>query len=363
MQVMQERHVMTDTVRDDDPQRASQMDASAPHSEHDHGHDLEHTHGVRPGTDRRYLLIALALLVGFMLFEVVLGFLASSLALLSDAGHMLTDVGALVMALVTMRLAAAPAQGRNTFGLKRAEILSAQANGVTLVALAALFAYEAIRRIIAPPQVEGGLVLIVALVCIGVNLAATWALARANRQSLNVEGSFQHILTDLYAFIATAVAGALILLTHLNILDALASLVVAGLMLRAGIGLLRESTRVLLEAVPAGLEPERIGAALAAEPGVARVHDLHVWEVTSGFAALAAHVHVDPRATADERNALLDRLTRLLVERFQITHSTLQLEADECVCNRCDGATIYCAHAATANVEQTRTNAAGGARS
>lgn len=350
---------MRDTKRDetaDDPAlaRIPDLRPSGHAHSHDHHHDHQHDHSLRPDADHRYLVIALVLLVGFMLVEVILGFLASSLALISDAGHMLTDVGALVMALVAMRLAAAPAQGRNTFGLKRAEILSAQANGVTLVALAALFVYEAIRRLIDPPKVEGGLVLIVALLGVAVNLAATWALSRANRQSLNVEGSFQHILTDLYAFIATAVAGGLILLTGFNRLDALASLLVAGLMLRAGIGLIRDSTRILLEVAPAGLEPEQIGAALADEPGVTQVHDLHIWEVTSGFAALSSHIHVDSCYAGDERNALLDRLTRLLAERFKITHSTLQLETETCVCDHCDGATLYCAHTPTAGVSGAR---------
>ena len=305
---------------------------------HDYAHDHTHSHSFRPDADRRYLVIALALLVGFMLFEVILGFLASSLALISDAGHMLTDVGALVMALVAMRLAASPADGQRTFGLKRAEILSAQINGITLLVLAALFIVEAIQRLITPPRVEGGLVFVVALVGIAVNLAATWALARANRQSLNVEGSFQHILTDLYAFIATAIAGALIYFTGFTRFDALAALVVAALMARAGIGLVRASWRILLEAAPDDLDPASIAQTLMQEPGVTGAHDLHIWEVTSGFPVLSAHVDVADTLGAEQRNDLLDRLTRLLDTRFGIHHTTIQLE-----CALCDSDGLFCA--------------------
>ena len=306
-----------------------------------HAEHAGHTHGVRADADKRYLTIALLLIVGFMILEVIIGFLASSLALISDAGHMLTDAGAIGLALVAMRLAAQPASGRHTFGLKRVEIISAQVNGITLLVLAGLFIVEAIHRLIEPPQVEGGLVFIVAVIGAGVNLAATWALSRANRQSLNVEGSFQHILTDLYAFIATAIAGALIYLTGITRFDALAALVIAGLMLRAGISLVRESYHIFLEGVPRGLDPAAIDAALRAEPGVVQVHDLHVWEVTSGFPALSAHIHVDGRLRVGEQNALLERLTHLLEERFGITHTTLQLECADCL--GCDADGLYCA--------------------
>ena len=309
--------------------------------DHAHGDHAGHTHGVSANADRRYLAIALALIVGFMLAEVIVGILASSLALISDAGHMLTDAGALALALVAMRLAARPAAGAHTFGLKRVEILSAQANGITLLALAALFIYEGIRRLIWPPQVEGGLVFIVALVGIAVNLLATWALSKANRQSLNVEGSFQHILTDLYAFIATAIAGGLIQLTGINRFDAIAALVVAALMLRAGYGLVKASWRIFLEAAPRGIDPEEVGATLAAEHGVARVHDLHVWEVTSGFPALSAHVQVAGDRPLSACDALLGTLNGVLAQRYNITHTTIQFECADCAPRAAD--TLYCA--------------------
>jgi cobalt-zinc-cadmium efflux system protein len=281
------------------------------------GHSHPHTE------DSRRLTIALVLLLAFMAAEVVVGIVASSLALLADAAHMLTDAGAIALALFAARLARRPPEGGFTFGYRRAEILSAQLNGATLVGLGTLIGIEGIRRLVEPPEVEGAAVLIVAIVGIMVNLVATWVLAGANRRSLNVEGAFQHVLNDLFAFIATAVAGAIILLTDFGRADGIAALLVAALMLYSGVGLLRESGRVLLEAAPRGLDPEKIGNALAAEHHVVEVHDLHVWEVTSGFPALSAHVTV--RSGCDTQ-AHRRQLAELLQERFGITHTTLQVE-------------------------------------
>jgi cobalt-zinc-cadmium efflux system protein len=289
-----------------------------PPNHHHHDHELVAT------ADGRRLSLALALILGFMAVEVVVGILASSLALLSDAAHMLTDAGAIALALVAARLSGRPAGGGFTFGLKRAEILSAQVNGVTLVALATVIVFEGIRRLIEPPEVEGSAVLAVALAGIVVNLVAASVLAGAQRRSLNVEGAFQHVLTDLYAFIATAIAGGVILATGFGAADGIAALFVAALMLRSGWGLLRESGRVLLEAAPRGLDPEEIGSALAAEPHVVEVHDLHVWEVTSGMPSLSAHVTVGAGCDAQSHRR---QLAQLLQERFGIEHTTLQVEA------------------------------------
>jgi cobalt-zinc-cadmium efflux system protein len=282
-----------------------------------------HNHGASADADRGKLTVALVLILGFMAAEVVTGIVANSLALLSDAAHMLTDAAAIGLSLVAIRLAKRPAEGQMTFGLKRVEILSAQANGITLLVLAAIIAIEGVRRLIDPPGVDGALVLVVALTGVVVNLAATAVLARANRQSLNVEGSFQHLLTDLYAFIGTAIAAAVILLTDFNQADAIASLLVAALMLRSAIGLLRESGRIFLEASPKGLDPGQIGRLMAAQPGVVEVHDLHVWEVTSEFPALSAHVIV-AQDTDCHRTRL--ELADLIEHEFGIHHTTLQVE-------------------------------------
>jgi cobalt-zinc-cadmium efflux system protein len=286
---------------------------------HDHAHG--HTHGS--GDDARRLALALALIVTFMVGEVVAGILAHSLALLSDAAHMLTDAGALALSLVVLRLAARPAGGNRTFGLRRSEILSAQANGAALLVLAGLIVYGAVRRLVSPPDARGGVMLVVALVGIGVNLVATWQLAGANRRSLNIEGSFQHLLTDLFAFIATAIAGAVILAAGWVRADPVAALLVAALMLRASWGLLRDSGRVLLDIAPSGLPVHEIGTAMASHPGVVQVHDLHVWEVTTEFPTLSAHVLVEPGADC---HGIRRELEALLRDRFGLEHTTLQVE-------------------------------------
>jgi cobalt-zinc-cadmium efflux system protein len=291
---------------------------------HDHGGGAHaHSHGVSEDADRGKLAIALALIVGFMAVEVVVGIVTSSLALLSDAAHMLTDAGAIGLALVALRLARRPAEGNFTFGLKRAEILSAQLNGATLAVLGVLILYEGVRRLFSPPDVPGAPLLVVALVGVAVNLAATWTLSKANRQSLNVEGAFQHILTDLAAFIATAIAGAVILLTGFTRADGIASLVIAAIMLRAAYGLLRDSGRILLEGAPEGLDPEAVGEAMIAQAGIVQVHDLHIWEVSSGFPSLAAHVLVGEE---DDCHARRRELEEMLDARFDLGHTTLQVD-------------------------------------
>jgi cobalt-zinc-cadmium efflux system protein len=290
---------------------------------HDHGHGDHHHHAPAADADLRWLAVALGLIAGYMVVEVVGGILASSLALLSDAAHMLTDAGAIGLALVAARLAARPAAGRFTFGLGRAEILSAQVNGAALLVLAGVIAIEAIRRLFEPPAVDGAFVVVVGLAGAVVNVAAAWVLGRAERRSLNVEGARQHVLTDLYASLAAAAAGAVVLASGFDRADGIAALFVSALMLRSGWGLLRESGRVLLEAAPKGLDPDAIGRAMASEPGVVEVHDLHVWEVTSGFPALAAHVVVKP---GDDCHAMRRHLQRVVASRFGIDHVTLQVD-------------------------------------
>jgi cobalt-zinc-cadmium efflux system protein len=290
------------------------------HSGHgDHGHARE----ALANADRGRLTAALALILALMAVEIAAGVIGNSLALLSDAGHMLTDAAALALALVALRLAQRPAKGALTFGLGRAEILSAQANGVTLLLLAGFIAFAAIRRLVEPPQVHAWLVLAVALAGAAVNVVAVAILSGSEKRSLNVEGSFQHILTDLYAFLATAVAAVVILISGWQRADPAASLLIAAIMARSGYILVRASARVFLEAAPEGLDPEAIGRTLAAGPGVVEVHDLHVWEVTSGFPALSAHVLVG--ADCDCHAARRD-LEHLLHARFGVDHTTLQVD-------------------------------------
>ncbi|MFI5911672.1 cation diffusion facilitator family transporter [Dactylosporangium sp. NPDC051541] len=293
------------------------------HEEHaGHGH-AGHGHGVSADADRRWLTLALSLIGVFMAGEVVVGLIARSLALLSDAAHMLTDAGAIVLALVAMRLAARPPKGGFTFGLKRAEILSAQANGLTMILLGLWLGVEAVRRLVDPPEVAGGLVLVTALAGIVVNLAAAWAMSKANRSSLNVEGAFQHILNDLFAFVATAVAGVIMVLTGFTRADPIATLVVVALMFKAGYELIRASGRIFLEAAPTGIDPPALGTRLAGMPDVVEVHDLHVWEITSGQPAMSAHVLV---AEGRDCHAVRAGIEELLRREYKITHSTLQVD-------------------------------------
>jgi cobalt-zinc-cadmium efflux system protein len=287
---------------------------------HDHA---GHVHSHRITADAARLRRAFALIVVLMAGEVVAGVLAHSLALLSDAGHMLTDAGALGFSLAAMRLAARPPRGAMTFGFRRAEILSAQANGVTLLVIAGFVVYEAIHRLVTPPHVDATLVVAVALAGAAVNVAATLTLAGADRSSLNIEGSFQHVLTDLFGFLGTAAAGVVIVVTGFQRADPIASLLVAGLMIRSGSGLVRSSARIFLEAAPVGLDPDTIGRTLVSVPGVVEVHDLHVWEVSSGFPALSAHVMVS--AETDCHGARRE-MEAALHERFGLEHTTLQVD-------------------------------------
>jgi cobalt-zinc-cadmium efflux system protein len=286
---------------------------------HHHAHD----HGVSADTESRPLAVALVLILAFMAAEVVLGLVAGSLALLSDAAHMLVDAAALGMSVWAARLARRPPHGWMTFGFRRAEILSAQANGLTLLLLGVVIVAEGVRRLLTPPSVHAPIVVATAVAGALVNVVALRQVARANRANLNVEGSYRHLLTDLYAFAATAVAGVVVWTTGFERADPIASLAVAGSMLAAAWPLLRASGRVLLEAAPEGIDPDEVGAALRSHEGVTDVHDLHVWEISSGFPALSAHVLVE---RGEDCHRIRRELEHELGVRYAIDHTTLQVE-------------------------------------
>jgi cobalt-zinc-cadmium efflux system protein len=308
--------------------------------------------------DAQRLKVGLVLILTFMVVEICFALAAHSLALLSDAAHMLTDAFALGVSLVAARLAMRPAGAAMTFGLGRAEILSAQANALTMLVLAGLILFGAVDHLIHPVAVHGWPVLIVALVGIAVNLVVVRVLGghahaghgqgghdlegpdhvhagpghgahdhggrdHGGGPSLNVEGSLAHIATDLFGFIATAVAAAVILIFGFARADAIVSVLIAAVMIYGGLPLLSQSIRVMMEAAPVGVDPVQIGNRLAAQPGVTEVHDLHVWEVTSGFPTLSAHVVVGGGHDCHE---VRSALSQLLEEEFQIPHSTLQVE-------------------------------------
>jgi cobalt-zinc-cadmium efflux system protein len=292
------------------------------HHDHDHGGHA-HSHAPSADADRGKLALALAIIASFMFVEVAAGILASSLALLTDAAHMLTDAGAIGLALIAARVAARPITGRFTFGFRRAEILSAQVNGASLLVLAAVLGFEAVQRFADPPDVEGGLVIAVGVIGGLANVGAAWALARAERQSLNVEGAMQHVLADLFGSVAAVVSGIVIVLTGWGLADPIAATIVVLLMLRSGWSLVRDSGRILLEGTPKGMNADEIGTAICRQPGIVEVHDLHVWEVTSGFPSLSAHMLVE---RDDDCHARRREVEEMLADRFHIEHTTLQVD-------------------------------------
>jgi cobalt-zinc-cadmium efflux system protein len=277
--------------------------------------------------DERLMLVGLSLLSAFLVGELIAAVVADSLALLADAGHMATDVLALGAALLAARLARRPAVGHWTFGLARAEVLSALFNGATLFVVACIVTVEAIRRLVHPPKVTGGALVVVAVIGLVVNLVVHAVLHRGDHHSINMKGVVAHVLTDAYAFAATIIAGVVVMTTGWQRADPVASLVVVVLLLRAARGLILESGRVLLEAAPSEVDLALVRRHLLDADYVVDLHDLHVWTVTSGLPALSVHVVIDEECfTAGRAPQLLDELQACLAGHFDVEHSTFQLE-------------------------------------
>jgi cobalt-zinc-cadmium efflux system protein len=282
-----------------------------------------HTHDeVRQG-NRRALAFALAITASYTIAEVVGGVLTGSLALLADAAHMLSDNVSIAVALLAVWLAGKPATPERTYGYKRAEVLAALANGVTLVALSIWIFYEAFRRFDDQPEVLGGWMLAIGLVGIGVNVAAGAILYGARSGSLNVEAAFRHVAADLLGSLGVVAAAVTILATGWLAADPLVSVLIGLLVLASSWSILRDSATILLEASPRGIDTRAVGDMLAHAPGVVEVHDLHIWTITSGFPALSAHVLV---RRAEDCHARRRELERLLGEEFGIEHTTLQVD-------------------------------------
>lgn len=282
--------------------------------EHDHNHD------------RRRLKLALILTGGYCLVEFVGGWLTNSLALLSDAGHMLSDVSAMTLSLFAAYIATLPVTSQKTFGYYRAEILAAFLNGLTLWLVAGIIFREAYYRFFAPPEVQGQGVLIVGSVGLIVNLLTAWMLHNAHRGNLNVRGVFLHVLSDALGSVGAIVAGGLILWTGWLWVDPMTSIFIGGLILFSSFGLVRESVDILMQATPRHLDLAQIQHTMESIPGIARVHDLHVWTLTSGLFTLTAHVVVNG---SSDHHALLDAIEQTIQERYGIDHTTLQLEPSD----------------------------------
>jgi cobalt-zinc-cadmium efflux system protein len=282
-------------------------------------HEHEHVHA----RDERALTVALALILGLTAVEVAGGLVARSLALLADAGHMLGDAGSLALALFAARIARRPASPQHTFGLRRAEILAALANGIALVVIAAWIVIEAYRRLREPATPVASLMLAVGAVGLGVNVAAAAVLVRTGSHSLNVRAALRHVLADLLGSVGVVVAAAAIVLTGWRAADPLVSLAIAALVLASSWSIVRDSVTVLLEATPAGIDAEAVGSTLVRVPGVQEVHDLHIWTITSGFPALSAHVLV---GQSEDCHARRRDLEALLASEYGISHTTLQVD-------------------------------------
>ncbi len=285
-----------------------------------HGHD--HTVDAREG-NRRALALVLALTASFTVVEIIGGILTGSLALLADAGHMLSDNLSLGVALFAAWLAGRPATPERSFGYRRAEILAALANGVTLVAISVWVFAEAYTRLSEPTEVLGGPMLAVATLGLLVNAAGAAILYRSGGESLNVEGALRHVLADALGSVGAMAAAATIILTGWRYADPLISVAIGLLILGSSWKLLRDSTNILLEATPRGLDAGDIGRRMAAAEGIVEVHDLHIWTITSGFPALSAHVLV---GSSEDCHARRRELEGLLTREYDISHTTLQVD-------------------------------------
>lgn len=293
-------------------------------SSHDHAHD----HAAN-GSSARALGLAAALTGGMMVAEFVGGWWANSLALVSDAGHMLTDVGALLVSLWALKLAQTPADARRTFGLQRTEILAALFNGVTLLALSAYIVYEAIPRLFHPEPIQSGIMMAVAAVGLAVNVAGFFLLRTHSEENLNIRGALLHVLGDLLSSVAVLVGGLFVWWKGWIWLDPLLSLLIAAVIVNGAVRVTREALGILLEFAPAHVKPAEVEKLILGQPGVCGMHHLHLWSLSSQRHALSAHLLVDDRRVS-ESDSLLMELRHLLKDQFSIGHATFQLEHQSC---------------------------------
>jgi cobalt-zinc-cadmium efflux system protein len=290
-----------------------------------HGHSHNHALDARREDSRRRMWIALAINLGLLAAEAIGGILTGSLAVLADAGHVLSDAGSIVLALIAVRLASLPAAGRRTFGYQRSEVLAALVNGLLLVLVSVVIAVAAFGRFGDPPEIDGWGVLALGVFGLAGNVAATFVLARGQREDINLEGVLRHSAADALGSVGVVVAGAFLLLGGSPVVDPIVGLLIAVLILASSWRLIKEPVDVLMEAAPADLDVDGVGAAICRESGVRSVHDLHVWTVTAGFGAIAAHVVV---AQGSDRDLIRRRLELILRKRYGIEHTTLQMEEE-----------------------------------
>lgn len=315
---------MTTQQRHDDHHTHDHVD------DHDHGH--EHTHGLRQqsGGGKRDLLIALSITLLMMIAEVVGGLLSNSLALLSDAGHMLTDNFALLLSFFAMKFATMPATEKRTFGFYRLEILAALINGIILVVISLYIIYQAYLRMINPQRVEGMLMLIVAVIGLAANIIGAVVLTKHSHSNLNIRGAYLHIIGDAFSSVGVVVGGVIILYTGWYLIDPILSILISFVIIYGAWALVKESVSILLESVPSHIDIETVATAISKVRGVREAYHIHVWTITSGVHAMSAHVLIDDQPVSRSSD-LINDIRTLLAEKFKILHSTIQLE-----CERCD---------------------------
>ncbi len=304
------------------------------HGGHDHHAGHEHSHGHHvdarqaPG-GRRDLLIALSITVLMMIAEAIGGWLSNSLALLSDAGHMLTDNFALLLSFFAMKFAAMPATERKTFGFYRLEILAALLNGIILVVLSVYIIYHAYLRMIHPQPVEGKLMLIIAIIGLIANIIGAFFLYKHSHANLNIRGAYLHILGDALSSVGVVIGGIIILYTGWYMIDPILSILISLVIIYGSWALVRESVNILLEAVPSHIDIDAVAAEIAKVQGVREAYHIHAWTITSGVYSMSAHVLIDDRLVSGSRN-IVDDIRHMLAEKFNVVHSTIELECDRC---------------------------------
>ncbi len=315
---------MTTQQRHDDHHTHDHVD------DHDHGH--EHEHGLRQqsGGGKRDLLIALSITLLMMIAEVVGGLLSNSLALLSDAGHMLTDNFALLLSFFAMKFATMPATEKRTFGFYRLEILAALINGIILVVISLYIIYQAYLRMVNPQRVEGMLMLIVAVIGLAANIIGAVVLMKHSHSNLNIRGAYLHIIGDAFSSVGVVVGGVIILYTGWYMIDPILSILISFVIIYGAWALVKESVSILLESVPSHIDIETVATAISKVRGVREAYHIHVWTITSGVHAMSAHVLIDDQPVS-RSSELINDIRTLLAEKFKILHSTIQLE-----CERCD---------------------------
>lgn len=293
------------------------------HADH-HDHSAHHHHDHTRGASQRTLLIVLTLTFGYMIAEAVGGYLANSLALLSDAGHMFTDVAALALSFLAVRFASRPATANKTYGFYRLEILAALANGVTLILLSVLICIEAYQRFRQPEEVQGWMLVWISSGGLAVNIVSAWLLSRSHQHdNLNMRGAYLHVMGDLLGSVAAIAAGVLILWRDWRWADPLFSVVISLLIVYNSWRIVKDAVNVLLEGAPSHINPAAVEQAIREVAGVRAIHDLHIWTITSDRHVLTAHIVV---SSADESCRVLREVRTLLAERFKLAHSTIQIE-------------------------------------